>query len=521
MPWSVADVDKFKKGLSDSEKKKWVNVANSVLEKCLKNGGKQDECEASAIRQANGSVGNNESMEKLSSINNNYQKRYAQHQGKRHLVVPVVMMVEGVHVGSHGALLHPIEELGRVPEAYNGMPIVVQHPTDENGRDVSANIPDILDRELVGRVYNTHVDGEKLIAEAWIDEERLREKSQKALQYVEDRKPLDVSIGVFTDEEVKEGQWNGENYVRVAHNHRPDHLAILPDAQGACSWEDGCGLNRNEERKEEGKMKTKQLTLTFQLEDDELSVNVENPKKEGGQKMTKKEKVDKIIANKANQFTKDDADFLNGLEDNQLDKFVTEEKQEKPCCPDKVEELINNSSFTEDDREWLLKQSQEDIDRLSKATASKKEEGPSTNSKGEEEDKKDDKKEPTKIDGKMLANALKEHIKKPEDFLGLMPDEVKDMYESGLKLHREKRDGMIEGIMNHTSKFEKEELQKMDNGLLEKIYESVTPKSDYSLFGVPSVNEDKGGEDDKKDKQEILYPIEVLQAQKDKESKKE
>jgi len=54
MPWSVGDVDGFKKGLTDAEKKRWTEIANSALAACLKDGGK--DCEASAIKQANGVV---------------------------------------------------------------------------------------------------------------------------------------------------------------------------------------------------------------------------------------------------------------------------------------------------------------------------------------------------------------------------------------------------------------------------------------------------------------------------------
>jgi len=54
MPWEVADVDGFKKGLTDAEKRQWVEVANSALAACLKKGG--TDCEASAIKQANGVV---------------------------------------------------------------------------------------------------------------------------------------------------------------------------------------------------------------------------------------------------------------------------------------------------------------------------------------------------------------------------------------------------------------------------------------------------------------------------------
>lgn len=50
MPWTVGDVEKHIKGLSDKAKKVWVNVANSALNSCMEKGG--SDCEASAIRQA-------------------------------------------------------------------------------------------------------------------------------------------------------------------------------------------------------------------------------------------------------------------------------------------------------------------------------------------------------------------------------------------------------------------------------------------------------------------------------------
>jgi len=53
MPWTVEDVDGFKQGLSAKEKKTWVEVANKALAACS---GEED-CEASAIKQANAVVG--------------------------------------------------------------------------------------------------------------------------------------------------------------------------------------------------------------------------------------------------------------------------------------------------------------------------------------------------------------------------------------------------------------------------------------------------------------------------------
>lgn len=51
MPWSVEDVDKHRKGLNDSQKKKWCSIANRTLKSCMAEGGK--DCEGTAVRIAN------------------------------------------------------------------------------------------------------------------------------------------------------------------------------------------------------------------------------------------------------------------------------------------------------------------------------------------------------------------------------------------------------------------------------------------------------------------------------------
>jgi hypothetical protein len=51
MPWTTKDVERFKKGLTPAQKKKWVSVANGVLKDCQAKGGSG--CEGKAIRIAN------------------------------------------------------------------------------------------------------------------------------------------------------------------------------------------------------------------------------------------------------------------------------------------------------------------------------------------------------------------------------------------------------------------------------------------------------------------------------------
>jgi Putative phage serine protease XkdF len=54
MPWTTADVDSHKKGLSDKQKRQWVHVANSALKRCQ--GAGESDCDGRAIRQANSVV---------------------------------------------------------------------------------------------------------------------------------------------------------------------------------------------------------------------------------------------------------------------------------------------------------------------------------------------------------------------------------------------------------------------------------------------------------------------------------
>ena len=54
MPWDEkSDLEKYKKGMTDKQKEKWITIANNVLKSCDKS---PEECEASAIKIANSKV---------------------------------------------------------------------------------------------------------------------------------------------------------------------------------------------------------------------------------------------------------------------------------------------------------------------------------------------------------------------------------------------------------------------------------------------------------------------------------
>ena len=75
-----------------------------------------------------------------------------------------------------------------------------------------------------------------------LDEALLKKTAPDIHQRILNNEIIEVSTGLFVDQKPRPGTFNGKSYDAVATNHRPDHLAILPDEEGACSVRDGAGL---------------------------------------------------------------------------------------------------------------------------------------------------------------------------------------------------------------------------------------------------------------------------------------
>lgn len=637
MPWTADDVDKHKKGLSKKEKARWVAIANSVYDRCMSDGGKDSECAGSAIRQANGVVGHALQIHRIQA--DQLKVRTEMHQGRKHLVVPVIMMVEGVHNGSHGPLFHSAEELGRHIESWNGIPVTIFHP-EVDGENVSANQPQVIDQNTVGRIYNAYMENDRLRAEAWIDEERIGSLSPQALSYIKEGRPLEVSVGIFSDEEATAGTWHDEEYVAIARNHRPDHLALLPGGTGACSWEDGCGVRTNQE----GGAPTENKECTTpeekkkkkQVDEDEEEEDLEDLKEMSGKSINdlpdsafayiepggSKDEDGKTIPRSLRHFPVHDAtharnalarasqspfgkkamskiraackkfgikisdnsellmalealdyvslqvnangyvermeqlraklsamdseDVIHFMVEAYDDSFIYEKlergvagselyKQDyevnsdgsvnfsgrsvpvtrkveyvtnnasdthggittmaeakKPCCPGKVEILIQSkqSPFEEIDREWLLSLEEGQIDRLIQtdallvAAAKKAEE------------------QPPPITQEQATEALKDLLADPEKFIKLLSEDLQEQMKSGLQLHREKRQKLIQALVaTNSSKFSEEKLKNRTMESLEELVSLIPEKSDYSVNAA-------GGDLSTND-EEILAPFGV------------
>ena len=69
----------------------------------------------------------------IATTNPNYDLRYENLDGTRYMVVPIVMMREGVHSGSQGPLYYPPDIFGNVPFTWNGVRVVIDHTYNEDG----------------------------------------------------------------------------------------------------------------------------------------------------------------------------------------------------------------------------------------------------------------------------------------------------------------------------------------------------------------------------------------------------
>lgn len=457
---------------------------------------------------------------------NNYEIRMETYMGRKHLIVPVVMMVEGVHCGSAGPLFHSIEELGKYPDSWNGIPVSIQHP-EQDGQYISANSPEVLERQTVGQVFNTFVDGNKLKAECWIDIERIIAISPEAYSYLQNKRPLEVSIGVFSDDIPQEGDWNGEHYIAIATNHRPDHLALLPGGRGACSWADGAGIRANSMKKggepvdipatikdlvckgygvlsyqnNEGfRSIMSQIQDVLNGYDTDLKLHYLSEVYEDffvyevNSRINSETYITSVKYYKRPYSVNEDGKVVFGDTTTEvMRKIVYDEvktnskyrrKDDVKVDKAKMDILVQSGVFSEADQEWLTGLDAERLDKLVTA-CTKKVETPQANE--------------AKVDIPTVIQALAEQFKTPEQYIQLMPEEMRDQMESGLKLHREQRQAVIDKIKAFNV-FSEEELQKKSMDELNKISKLIPTPRDYSLAGAKSVNTNTETE-------EVLLPL--------------
>jgi len=254
MPWTVDDVDEFVGGLTDREKRQWVKMANKVYEDCMEEHDDDELCAPRAIRVANANYdqveleanmerGNKKMLAKVQVQPTPEDIRPDKHNGRDHLVIPVVALREAVVKGQ----LLPGQEIKRTSQLWDDTPTPVSHPRGASARDRK-----LVDQRSLGRFYNVHFEDNKLKGEIWVDEEKAisarTENSAKSQELWETYRRLkagetmDVSTSYWHDTLDESGEYNGKFYDGVQVNIKPDHLAVLPDQTGELSLPDGVGV---------------------------------------------------------------------------------------------------------------------------------------------------------------------------------------------------------------------------------------------------------------------------------------
>ena len=162
--------------------------------------------------------------------------------GGEYVVFPVVPIREGV-LNGHFVSSREIE---RSTPGWNGRPLTLGHPKDQDSGDyVTANSPGAWEQYGIGWVFSAgFVDG-RMVAEGWIDKARIAALGRDDLiDGLLTGVHMDVSTGYFCDVVQKDGVFKGDKFNGAQSGIVPDHLALLPNERGACSWDDGCGIPR-------------------------------------------------------------------------------------------------------------------------------------------------------------------------------------------------------------------------------------------------------------------------------------
>lgn len=177
------------------------------------------------------------------------------HRGEKYLVAPVVAVAEGV---LNGGFL-PFQEIQKSAPGWNGAPVTITHPTDENGDFVPASNPEILEQYQIGFLANAEAVEPKLVGELWVNlgavkwltenANSLGEAAKAAADMLREGDALEVSTGYWHGIVTESGEFQGEEFEAVQVDLLPDHLALLPNDEGACNWEGdrtaaGCGAPR-------------------------------------------------------------------------------------------------------------------------------------------------------------------------------------------------------------------------------------------------------------------------------------
>ena len=465
----------------------------------------------------------------LKGLTKNITTRSEVLHGVEYIVAPVTMIVEGVLPGSGGPIMYTANEIAASVMYWDGVPVTINHPTDSDGLPVSARTPSVIEEFSVGQIWNTSFDATKnsLKAEAWINKALLEEKFPNVLADINsDDTNMEISTGVFFDDRGEPGNFNGIAYNSVAYSYHGDHLALLPNDVGACSWTDGCGLRANSSVKntikKEKKVVFNELSFssisgalhryvdaqdnneyiyyTDAIYNDYFTFEKIERSQERKRTLWKQSYTNindivtptgtpqRVIETRTYTIVSDDATQPSGISTNNIKK-ESDMPNDNQCCPEKVKSLIaaNTNTFTEDNKDFLLTLNEKQLESATlmseKDFASNSANTNNTDTRGEE-------------------------LQTTEDFVKTAPSHIQNEINELLAKREAEKQLIVDNILKDDNcVFTKEELITYEINVLEKMaaLAKKEPKNsgvvqedldvDMTANAGSQTNEDLPGED--------------------------
>lgn len=444
--------------------------------------------------------------------------------GVQYLVAPVVALVEGVHYGSGGPAFYPASEIQKFVEAWNNVPLTVGHPS-VGGQHVRVGDSVIEDFE-VGRFLNVEYEGGKLKGEVWIDPDKAQKISPEILEIIRENGELEVSTGLFAEGDGQEGFWKDERFEETLFNFKPDHLALLPGGEGACNWEDGCGVRSNR-KKEGGKMEWNEQVKNNMKKDGYVVLELGHSKvrdqlqrilndmdtatemffirevfnkhfifevaKQGENSQLFKQsfsidKKDKVKLSGDPVEVREMVDFVENFNSEKFSKEGISMLNEAKL----VDEVIacEKLGFTEKDKDMLLNMNKADFllfvnsaKKLSECDCDGEKKVVENSKKEEKKEEKKENMDKSKDEEVKKQEAAESKVPSFDDVLASASPEQRELFNRGIRKAKEEKDSLVSILFsNEKNKFSKEALEKMSIDVLENMVSYIaTPEEKDNL----------------------------------------
>lgn len=383
-------------------------------------------------------MGNKKRLEEVFVTNtlmlNEYTTRNSSLKGQDYLVVPVVMIVEGVL----NRIRYAKDDMWESASLWNGVPLVLNHPED----GFSANRREILEDFGLGQVLNTRYDEflvsenegrykGRLSAEAWFNIEETKRLAPDLYGRLISKDQVEVSTGLIIDVAYADNSYyEGNLFEYLSSNYKPDHLAILPNDLGACSIADGCGIR--------------------EILKDDFQIN-SNYKENG---MELQAKMEKLVANSV--LEKND---VAGFSEEKIDALLAVHAEEEVEVEAVVEEAVAEVEADEVEAEVEDEVVVEETNAESEAEVEAEAEVEESEAEVEAE-----------VEEQIEINSVEELFSKVK-----INSELKAKIEAGNALVAAQKEEAIEGILSkNTEAFSKEELNQKTMEELGKINKLVS-----------------------------------------------